>query len=89
MKMSKVDYEKVTNAFESQKEIIASHYEAIKKSDNYNNLGVLIVRVAWDACRHALGTKFILDQYEKGLNDSHVQTAIVKALKKIMTGEVK
>lgn len=86
MKMSKVDYEKVINAFESQKEIIASHYEAIKNSGNYNNLDV---RVAWDACRHALGTKFILNQYEKGLNDSHVQTAIVKALKKIMTGEVK
>lgn len=86
MKMSKVDYEKVVNAFEEKKEIIIEHYEAVKKSGKYN---VLIARVAWDACRYALGTKFVLDQYEKGLNDSHVQTAIVKALKKIMTGDVK
>lgn len=84
MKMSKVDYEKVISAFESKKEIIVEHYEAIKNSGKYNNLGVIDVRVAWFACRYALGIDFILDQYGKGLNDTHVQTAIVKSLKKIL-----
>ena len=78
MKMSQEDYNTIVKAFEYNAEKVKSHYEHIKASGNY---GVLENRVAWNCLRAFVGSGWICEQYDKGLKDSHITTASVKALK--------
>lgn len=84
MKMTREDYNSIVEAFEFNSHNVIAHYEQIKKSGKYN---VLEVRVAFDCVRAFLGTSFITGQYDKGLNDNHVRTACVKALKHVLNNE--
>lgn len=81
MKMDKSDYEKIERKFSENEGKIKKYYNEVKESGKYN---VLEVRVAFDCLRGLLGTKFIIEQYDKGLNDNHIKTACVKALNKVI-----
>jgi hypothetical protein len=81
MKMTKEDYNMILGKFLVNQDKVVSHYNHIKSTGNYN---VLEVRVAWDCLRAFLGTNWICDQYDKGLNDDHIRTACVKALKTVL-----
>lgn len=81
MKMLKEDYNTIVKAFEDNFEKVQSHYNHIKENGKYS---VLENRVAWDCLRAFVGSSWICNQYDKGLNDTHITTASVKALKSIL-----
>ena len=78
MKMSKEDYNAMFDVFQYNAETIEGHYNFVKSSGKFK---VLENRVAWDCLKAFLGSSWISAQYDKGLNDSHITTASVKALK--------
>jgi hypothetical protein len=81
MKMTKEDYNVILKAFLNNEDKVTAHYNYIKSSGKYQ---VLEVRVGWDCLRAFVGRDFITDQYDRGLNDNHIQTAVLKALKQII-----
>jgi hypothetical protein len=81
MKMSTEDFNTIVEAFEQNKEVILKHYEMVERSGNFH---ILEKRVAWDALRAFVSTKWICGQYDKGLHDGHITTACMKALEKIL-----
>lgn len=81
MKMAKEDYNMIVEAFENNMDKVKAHYNYIKSSEKFN---VLEVRVAFDCLRAFLGTSWICEQYDKGLNDDHIRTSCVKALKTVL-----
>lgn len=82
MKMSKEDYAIILKAFKTERVKVLAHYSQVKEKGQYTNLDV---RVAWDCLRGLVGVAFITKQYEKGLNDNHITTACVKALKEVIS----
>ena len=81
MKMTKEDYNRIVETFEDNSTIVLDRYDYIKGSGKYN---VLESRVGWDCLRALLGSPFISNQYDKGLNDTHITTAVVKAVKHVL-----
>lgn len=81
MKMLEEDYNVIVKAFEENKEGVLDHYTMVKESGRYN---VLEHRVAIDCLRMFAKDGFITEQYDKGLNDNHIITATVKALKGVL-----
>lgn len=81
MKMANDDYNRILVAFQNNAEKVKEYYEFIKSSGKFK---VVEERVAWDCLRAFMGTSFALEQYNKGLNDTHIKTACVKALKQII-----
>ena len=81
MKMNTEDYNSIVKVFEGSCDTVLNHYNYVKESGRYN---VLESRVGWDCLRALLGSPFISNQYEKGLNDSHITTAVVKAVKHVL-----
>ena len=81
MKMSTEDYNRIVETFEANRDVVLEHYNRVKESGKYN---VLESRVGWDCLRSFLGTPFISNQYDKGLNDTHITTAVVKAVKHVL-----
>lgn len=81
MKMSKEDYNQIIDAFEANKDEVISHYNYIQSVGKYN---ILENRVAWDCLRAFVDRDFISEQYALGLNDNHITTASVKALKQVL-----
>lgn len=76
--MSNEDYNVVLNKFNENKPFLRQHMANVKQDGRYT---VLHNRVAWDACKFLLGADFISYQYGQGLNDKHITTGLVKALK--------
>jgi hypothetical protein len=81
MKMTKEDYNHIVIVFQNNIDKVEGHYNYIKQSGKYN---VLEVRVGFDCLRAFGGKSFMIDQYDKGLNDDHIKTACVKALKTVL-----
>lgn len=85
MKMAKDDYKSLLGKFLANQDKVISHYNYIKSSGKYKSLEE---RVAWDCLRAFVGGNWILDQYDKGLNDNHITTACVKALKSVLEQQI-
>ena len=81
MKMNTEDYNRIVEVFEDNSSIVLDRYDYIKGSGRYK---VLESRVGWDCLRALVGSSFISNQYDKGLNDNHITTAVVKAVKHVL-----
>ncbi len=82
MKMTKEHYQQIVSAFQENATVIQEHYNAVKESGRYK---VLETRVGWDCIRAFLPKDFISKQYALGLNDTHISTAVTKALKAVLS----
>jgi hypothetical protein len=81
MKMTTEDYNQLEEAFVKNEEIVKAHYNHVRDHGTYKDLNV---RVSRELLRFFLGADWIIEQYDKGLNDDHLTTASVKALKKVI-----
>ena len=83
MKMKNETYLKILATLELHKEHILAHKTMLLLPANVNYTS-LDVRLAFDTLRYFFGSKFICSLYdEEDLNDIHIQTATIKALKAI------
>ena len=81
MKMSKTSYNTVLKAFEANKEKIQKYIPELKSAGGYNDFNT---RLAFDCARAFLDLSWICSLYEaEELNDTHLKTAYVSALKEI------
>lgn len=85
MKMTTENYNKVLKVYKENKELIASHKEHLKANATYKDLNV---RLAFDVFYSKLFTVderrvIAQDGTDNDLNDNHLQTAFLKALKEI------
>lgn len=85
MKMTTENYNKVLKVYKENKELIASHKEHLKANATYKDLNV---RLAFDVFYSKLFTVderrvIAQDGTDNDLNDNHLQTTFLKALKEI------
>lgn len=81
MKMSKQSYATILKAFDENKEKIESYIPQLKDAGGYNDFNT---RLAFDCARAFLDLGWACSLYEaEGLNDTHLKTAYVSALKEL------
>ena len=81
MKMSKQSYATILKAFDENKEKIEGYIPRLKEAGGYNDFNT---RLAFDCARAFLDLGWACSLYEaEGLNDTHLKTAYVSALKEL------
>mgnify|MGYP003588391644 FL=1 len=81
MKMTKTSYEKILKDFDAKMESIQEYIPKLKESGNYNDFNT---RLAFDCARAFLEMGWACSLYDaEGLNDTHLKTAYIKALKEL------
>ena len=81
MKMSKKSYQIILESFNINKEQINAYIPKLKDSNNYKDFNT---RLAFDCARAFLELDWICSLYDsEKLNDTHLKTAYIKALKEL------
>nr|DAG96675.1 MAG TPA: hypothetical protein [Herelleviridae sp.] len=85
MKMTKENYKKVLEVYKENKELISIHKEHLKANATYQDLNTRLVFDIWYSQLFPLEQRRIIAVDEEGehLNDNHLKTGFVKALKEI------
>lgn len=89
MKMKKDHYTYILEQFKKHHKIIESEAKKLRESGHYQ---CFYTRLGWDALRYVTrednNERFITEVlYASGLNDSHINTGIKRALKAIGINE--
>ena len=79
MKMSKESYNEIVEMMHEKRQVLRQHMTYIQKNERYHSLEG---RTGWDAVHSFMPKGFVERLYSvEGLNDTHITTAIIRAIK--------
>lgn len=79
--MSNKSYQTILEAFNNNKQQIIDYIPILKATNNYKDFNT---RLAFDCARYFLNINWICSLYDsEKLNDTHLKTAYIKALKEL------